>query len=818
MKRGIVILIVFAWVLREIPLYSQNIVRDNNITGICYGSNKINRIYIPPPKDFFLKSGRKGASIKVYYSGFTSGPKAAFEHAVSILSSLLPGNASFTVRATWGPLSDASVLGSTSVTSYYGGAFIDALNPAVYYPVALAEKISGKSLNTDEEGDLLMTINSKVSWYTGTDGNTPVTMYDLVTVVLHELIHGIGFVDSFSTASSIGSYGINSIPVIYDSFVEDKDNNLLIDKTKYSNSSAELNTALTSGQLYFSAPLLKNYTSGQRVRIYAPGTWDAGSSISHLNETSTAQINALLTPFLGKGEAIHAPGDLTISMLGDLGWINTRISHKPLTDTEEALAEVTLKASIRSDTTLLKDFAGLVYSFNKFSTRDTLFLVPPQSGDTFKINLTIPSYNSMVSYYFFVNDKFGRNYKLPSTGPIAPYSFFIGADTVKPALQHIPVKYIFDKTTSVKLSATASDNIGIDTVYVEYRKNLGQLRYEGLKNDSAGYYSGFLNLKSLSLAKGDSVQYRVVAVDNSSKANKKYNPSSGYHKITVESTFAVVASYSTDFAGAASDFIFDGFSIEKPAQFSTVALHTKHPYESPEKDNENLEYSAVLRYPIKADESGIIISYLEIVLVEPGEPGSVFGSTDFYDYVIIEASKDFGINWFPMTDGYDSRISSSFLNAYNGGISGNNSTYTGTQEMYINHTIDIRTFTKFGKNDTLILRFRLFSDPYAHGWGWAIDDLSILSVKAAAIPDIEDPGFKIFPNPGNGIIRIDGNESSGVDINFRVISLSGSTVKTGILQASGEGIIDVSEEPPGLYIIVFKSGNRIRTVKYSKLK
>ena len=816
MKRGILILLGFSLFIRGIPLYSQDIIRSGNITGICYAGNKINRIFIPPPKDFYLKSGNKGATIKVYYSGFASAPKAAFERAVSILSSLLPGNASFTVRATWGPLADASVLGSTSVTSYYGGAFIDALNPEVYYPAALAEKISGKSLNTDEEGDLLMTINSKVSWYTGTDGNTPVTMYDLVTVVLHELIHGIGFVDSFNTENSKG-YLIYSIPVIYDSFVEDKDNNLLIDKSKYSGNSTELYTALTSGQLYFSAPLLENYTSGQRVRVYAPSEWDAGSSISHLNESSTSQVNALLTPFLDKGEAIHSPGNLIMSMVGDLGWIHTRISHNQLKDTEANLTEVLFKAAITSDTTFSKDFVGLVYSFNKFLTRDTLFLVPPQSGDTFKVNLPIPSFNSLVSYYFFVNDKFGRNYKLPSRGHTEPYSFFIGTDTVKPTLQHTPVKFLFDKTPSVKMFATAEDNIGIDTVYIEYRKNTGPLKYSGLKNDSLEYYSGFMELKSLSLAKGDSVSYRIVAIDNSSSANKKYSPSSGYYAIKIENTYAVVAAYSTDFTSASSDFIFDRFEIAKPNQFSNLALHTSHPYESPDKDNENLEFTAVLRYPVKVDETGIAISFQEIVLVEPGEPGSVYGSPDFFDYVIVEATRDFGITWFPLADGYDSRISSTFLNAYNSAINGNNSTFVGTEDLYLNHTIDIRTFDKFSKNDTLMIRFRLFSDPYAHGWGWAVDDLSIKSV-ASAIPDISDPGFKIYPNPGNGIIKIDGKETSTMNVSYNVISISGRVVKNGILHVSEESIIDISGEPPGLYLILLKSGNRIRTVKYSKLR
>ena len=34
-----------------------------------------------------------------------------------------------------------------------------------------------------------------------------------------------------------------------------------------------------------------------------------------------------MTPFIDLGEAIHDPGKYTFSILGDLGWINTRIIH-----------------------------------------------------------------------------------------------------------------------------------------------------------------------------------------------------------------------------------------------------------------------------------------------------------------------------------------------------------------------------------------------------------------------------------------------------------------------------------------------------------
>ncbi len=56
-----------------------------------------------------------------------------------------------------------------------------------------------------------------------------------------------------------------------------------------------------------------------------------------------------------------------MSMLGDLGWINTRIVHDAPGDTEEPLSEITLSAEIISDTTYNRNKVGLVWSFDKFS-------------------------------------------------------------------------------------------------------------------------------------------------------------------------------------------------------------------------------------------------------------------------------------------------------------------------------------------------------------------------------------------------------------------------------------------------------------------
>jgi len=53
----------------------------------------------------------------------------------------------------------------------------------------------------------------------------------------------------------------------------------------------------------------------------------------------------------------------------------------------------------------------------------------------------------------------------------------------------------------------------------------------------------------------------------------------------------------------------------------------------------------------------------------------------------------------------------------------------------------------FSEGDTVLIRFRLFSDPFAIGWGWAIDNLRIQDTQVAIEDFVDNQDFKIFPNP-----------------------------------------------------------------------
>ena len=630
----------------------------------------------------------------------------------------------------------------------------------------------------------------------------------------------LGLFKSMDTDGSLGWYGISSIPMIYDTFVEDFSGKRLTDTLKYLNYSSSLASQFTGDQLYFNGPLLYNYTSGSRARLYAPSTWDAGSSISHLDESQTLEPNTLMTPFIDKGEAIHDPGKYTFSMLGDLGWINTRIIHKPMSDTEDHLTEIILSTRIKSDTLYNHNRVGVVFSYNAFQSSDTLFMVSPNSDDFFSTTLNIPSFNTQLQYYFFVEDCFSRLYRSPSLFQFIPYQVYIGTDTVKPLISHTPVDYYLSTIDSISFEAEVIDNLGIDSVYVEYKVNTGPWKFRVLKAGPSHTFSTIFKARPEFLKGGDSIQYRIFAIDSAKVSNTAVLPETGNFVIKIEAIESTLLSYSTDFTGAAPDFFNLGFSISKPIGFNKFGLHSKHPYESPEDNNKSIEYTSLLRHPLKFNESGMLINFNELVLIEPGETGSVFGSSDFYDYVIVEGSKNFGKTWFSLTDGYDSRLVASWESSYNSSIIGQNSTFAGTESMLRKHTIFYRPSDNISAGDTMMLRFRLFSDPFANGWGWVIEDLKVNPLIDAVETRSDNP-VNIYPNPGRGLIKITNEGSSsknGNTLHFNVFNSSGICIINDYTPGDSETLVDISGYPTGLYIIVLYRDDGIKTIKYSLIK
>src|SRR5512133_1973430 len=138
--------IVFFISCAALPSAGQAFIKNSSVTGVCYAGTKVTRQYTPPPSVFFTKGSKGGGNITVYYTGFSATAKDAYEYAVSILESVLPADTKLTILASWERLSSSGILANTSISGFAAGWGINALNPLAYYPVALAEKISGEAM------------------------------------------------------------------------------------------------------------------------------------------------------------------------------------------------------------------------------------------------------------------------------------------------------------------------------------------------------------------------------------------------------------------------------------------------------------------------------------------------------------------------------------------------------------------------------------------------------------------------------------------------------------------------------------------------
>lgn len=306
----------------------NNAERLSGLRVILRAGGYTARVHIfAPPRATLLSAGVADdtavtAQFNVTYTGFSDAAKQAFQAAVDIWSVSLQSPTTIRVSATWTPLA-AGVLGQAGPANFQRN-FAGALRADTWYPTSLAGKLAGQDL---EGGGAHITaeFNSNFeNWYFGTDGETPADRYDLMSVVLHELGHGLGFIGSMDVSDSgLGTWGSGTnFPIVYDHFVENAQGEKLLDTEKFPKNSPQLAGQLQSNQLFFDGANVRGTNNNAPVRIYSPIVWQAGSSYSHLNEVSfpSGNPNSLMTPQIGMGEAIHAPGQVGLALLRDLGW------------------------------------------------------------------------------------------------------------------------------------------------------------------------------------------------------------------------------------------------------------------------------------------------------------------------------------------------------------------------------------------------------------------------------------------------------------------------------------------------------------------
>jgi hypothetical protein len=262
----------------------------------------------PTPKNLEAQS-----KFVVKYNNFPDWAKKEIQAAVNVWSANFNSSVPVTVDASWGRSSSWGVLGSARPGSFFS-AFSGAPDSSLWYSSAVANALAGKDLDkTDPE--IIIQVNSAATWNTRGDGAPSLSEYDLESVFIHELGHGLGFLsnDSYDPSFALGSL---DQPTPFDAYLQTSDGRRLADLPT---PSKELGVALTSSLVWNGALGIKA-NGGIKPKMYTPARYESGSSTSHLDENtfSKSGLDSVMTPSLDPGEVFRQPGPLLLAMMEDM--------------------------------------------------------------------------------------------------------------------------------------------------------------------------------------------------------------------------------------------------------------------------------------------------------------------------------------------------------------------------------------------------------------------------------------------------------------------------------------------------------------------
>jgi len=839
--RQLLLLSLFVMILTQVRVNacSHNSTKDckssnsseghvcTNLPSVCWweGSDRVNKKFTPPPT--FLKNGSQKKSEFAVIKGAFPSEEAdiAFDYAISIWENTISSGVPLSVYVEWSRYLPSGALAGCYPLGYKK-IFNDPFLTNTLYPFSLFHKIN--YANEEFVPDMSIKINSNLeNWYFGTDGNTPEGSYDFVTVILHELAHGLGMQGTCNNTGSAFEYNKDIAYSVFDRFLEDEAGNKIDDRKVYPKGSDELFHVLRDS-LIFNGEKAKAANNGERVSLYAPDRFMSGSSVYHLSEGfKNDDENSLLFYQLDLGRAIHSPGPVLLGILNDMGWDVPDLIHVP-TDTDDPTAntkEINFKLSTAYNLGDVKVF------YKKTGEGVSSYLEAPithNGGDSYSARLENLVYGNDYGYYIEINDILqgeSRNFSYPLTGLVKPKNFTFGVDELapyiidtdtKPSIK-IPYDYTFDVT------AYADDNYEIDNVSVVWTIDGVQQENVILQLDSeiANVYSGEVTVPETVSGKAE-IEYWVVATDKASTPNSTSLPAADAKGRVVDVTEykPLIGDYYTNFdtvqynnlvsTNVEDDFHLYGMKILKPSNdFQSKSLNSEHPYSLDSTYIANFAYEITVK-------NGTKISYDEIVIVEESKDGYTFPSYYFYDYVAVEASLDQGETWEVLDRGYDCgeyepwrQLWSSWLET--GDNQPPNSYAFPKPNLYVNKEIDIVNDTHFEEGDEIIIRFVLASDNIIYGWGWSIDNLSIkyeepdVSVKTNHMADIQ-----IAPNPVTNHFMIQSAGLYSVDI----YSVTGSKLQS--ISTYGFTPIYVADLTNGVYIVKIKGESGSVTKKLLK--
>jgi hypothetical protein len=239
---------------------------------------------------------------------WSSAARSSLEYVATTLASTLVVTSP--VILTYDVTGEFSPFSSTLASA---GSDLISADPGFLQTVAQNKILAGIDAN-GSAADGTISWNFGPGWAFGDTvaGN----QYDFQSTAMHELIHTLGFLTYVDQAGS----NTGRSWTVFDSYLVTSNGTAVIGGGYTWNTAYNPNLTGGNGGLYFGGSnAVAAY--GGLIPLYTPSSWDAGSSLSHLNDATFAGANRkLMNSRVSLGPGIRVISPLEIAILQDLGY------------------------------------------------------------------------------------------------------------------------------------------------------------------------------------------------------------------------------------------------------------------------------------------------------------------------------------------------------------------------------------------------------------------------------------------------------------------------------------------------------------------
>ncbi|MDI6804396.1 MAG: M20/M25/M40 family metallo-hydrolase [Bacteroidota bacterium] len=260
--------------------------------------------------------------------------------------------------------------------------------------------------------------------------------------------------------------------------------------------------------------------------------------------TMTLNADAVIQADRNLYGGAHVPS--MVHWFGQRGFINPAnyvpsIAHTPRGDSENPVGPYPIVATISAGGSALDPDQLKVYWGRTGAFTDSITMTPTGGTNEYVADIPGNGASATYRYYIYAKDLAAGFSTHPVNAPTNFHSFYVGDDITPPVITHTILRNQPKLRWPATVRAAVTDNIGVDTVWVEYtrlRESLGGVF--GMVKTTGNNYEGIFDIDTSLVEVGDTIQYKIFAKDKSALANITTHPTSGFHSFVIISTKGIV--------------------------------------------------------------------------------------------------------------------------------------------------------------------------------------------------------------------------------------------------------------------------------------